>query len=85
MRIIYADRAAALRPIAEGYARLGDRDRALELYKRAVEEGVANPNSRPRANDLAATCASLAVVDLEPDAELMARLREVSEGLGDPW
>jgi tetratricopeptide (TPR) repeat protein len=78
-------RAGVLRPLAEAYLTLGDRTTALEVYKQAVEEGVQNPNSRPRAEDLAATCTSLAVHGLEPDASLWARLVEVRDELGSPW
>jgi tetratricopeptide (TPR) repeat protein len=78
-------RAGAIRPLAEAYAALGDNAKALALYKRAVDEGVGNPNSRPRAEDLVATCLSLAKIGLEPDAELKAKLEKASKGLGSPW
>jgi hypothetical protein len=78
-------RAAALRPVAEAYQAIGDRDAALSAYARVLEEGVANPNSRPRAIDLSATCVSMAVHGVEPDAPLRARIDEILEGLGDPW
>ena len=77
--------AGALRPLAETYAAMGDREKALSLYKRAVEESVRNPNSRPRVEDLIATCLSLAKNGIEPDAELKTRLEQVSKGLGTPW
>lgn len=78
-------RGRALRPLAEAYLALGDTTNALIVYRMAVEEGVENPNSRPRANDLTATCCSMAVCGVEPDAELWARIRQIREGLGDPW
>ncbi|MEJ5259723.1 MAG: hypothetical protein WHS88_05990 [Anaerohalosphaeraceae bacterium] len=78
-------RAAALRPLAEAYAKMEDKDAALALYKRAVEEGVENPNSRPRAEDLAATCCSMVLSAVEPDAELRERIRQIHKGLGQPW
>jgi hypothetical protein len=78
-------RAGSLRPIAEAYEAMGDGAKALAIYKRAVEEGVANPNSRPRAEDLAATCCSMAKATVEPDAALWVRLQEVSKGLRAPW
>jgi hypothetical protein len=84
-RIIDIYRAGVLRPVAEAFAALGDRDAALMVYKRAVEEGVHNPNSRPRADDLAATCCSLALHAFEPDTVLRARLQQVCDGLGAPW
>jgi hypothetical protein len=78
-------RAGALRPLAEAYHALGDRDAALSVYKLAVEEGALNPNARPRAMDLSATCLSLAQSACEPDAELRERLAEMRAGLGSPW
>ncbi|HKC52932.1 MAG TPA: hypothetical protein VKF60_19250, partial [Myxococcota bacterium] len=78
-------RAGALRPIAEAYQALGDRERALAVYERVVEEGLGNPNSRPRAEDLVATCLSLAKNGVELDEELAARLEKVCAGLGVPW
>ena len=64
---------------------MGDTATALSAYKRAVEEGVENPNSRPRAEDLSATCLSMAVHGVEPDAVLWTRIRQINDGLGDPW
>ena len=78
-------RAGALRPVAEAFAVVGDRAQALVQYKRVVEEGMGNPNSRPRAEDLVATCLSLAQNGVEPDAELMARLERVRGELKAPW
>lgn len=78
-------RARALRPIAEAYCAMGDTAAAFDLYKRAVEAGMENPNSRPRAEDLVATCCSLALHAMEPDAVLASRIREIQAGLGDPW
>jgi tetratricopeptide (TPR) repeat protein len=79
------DRAGILRPIAEAYRALGDADKARSIYRRAVDEGMENPNSRPRAEDVAATCCSMALHDVAPDAALWARLRGIVEGLGHPW
>ncbi|MBK7644441.1 MAG: hypothetical protein IPJ19_15595 [Planctomycetes bacterium] len=78
-------RAGALRPIAESYAAIGERALAIAVYKRAVEEGLGNPNSRPRAEDLVATCLSLAKGAVEPDEELGGRLEKVCKGLKEPW
>jgi tetratricopeptide (TPR) repeat protein len=78
-------RAGALRPLAEAYASMGDAAGALKVYKKVVEEGLENPNSRPRAEDLSATCCSMAVQGVEPDAALRARLAQIYEKLGDPW
>jgi tetratricopeptide (TPR) repeat protein len=77
-------RADLLRPFAEASHAMAD-PQAGSLYELVVEEGMENPNSRPRAEDVAATCVSMAVHAFEPDAKLWARLREIVTGLGDPW
>ncbi|HTF88039.1 MAG TPA: hypothetical protein VK843_06485 [Planctomycetota bacterium] len=84
-RIVDIRRAAVLRSIAEAYQSMGDTAAALELYARAVEEGIANPNSRPRAEDLAATCCSMAQHAIAPGPQLWSRLREIHQGLKSPW
>ena len=84
-KIVDISRAGALRPLAEAYQSMGDTAAALAIYKRAVEEGVENPNSRPRAEDLSATCCSMALHGVEPDAELWARILQINKELGDPW
>lgn len=78
-------RAQTLRPIAEAYQAMGQTDIACDLYRRAIEAGVENPNSRPRAEDLAATCCSMTVREVKPSPELLGRIREIQNGLGDPW
>ncbi|MGC9326175.1 MAG: hypothetical protein ACP5I1_00945 [Candidatus Hinthialibacter sp.] len=78
-------RAGALLPLAEAYQSLGDHNAALAVYKRAVEEGVANPNSRPRAEDLSAACCSMALSGFEPDEELWKRIDQIYKGLCRPW
>jgi hypothetical protein len=57
----------------------------LALYKRVVEEGMENPNARPRLDDLAATVVSMVGVGLEPDAALAARIAEIGAKLDHPW
>ncbi|OGL48932.1 MAG: hypothetical protein A3H37_07710 [Candidatus Schekmanbacteria bacterium RIFCSPLOWO2_02_FULL_38_14] len=84
-KIVNIYRAGALRPLAEAYQSMGDTSAALAVYKWAVEEGVENPNSRPRAEDLSATCLSMALHGVEPDAELWTRIRQINKGLGGPW
>lgn len=84
-KIVNIYRAGALRPLAEAYQSMGDTATALAVYKRAVDEGVENPNSRPRAEDLSAACCSMALHGVEPDAELWTRIRRINEALGDPW
>lgn len=83
--IVNIYRAGMLRPIAEAFVVMGDEAMAMDLYKRAVEAGMENPNSRPRADDLVATCCSMAVHGFEPDSTLMARIQDIQAGLGDPW
>jgi hypothetical protein len=75
----------ALLPVAEAYVAISDRNGAMSVYKKATEESIVNPNSRPRALDLSAICRSLALHGFEPDAALMERLREIRKGLSDPW
>ncbi|MBL9120433.1 MAG: hypothetical protein JNL80_11025 [Phycisphaerae bacterium] len=84
-RMINIDRADALRPLAEAVFEISGATAAMEIYRLAVEEGVANPNSRPRAEDLALTCASMARVGLEPDEQLSIRITAIAGGLSDPW
>lgn len=74
-------RAGAVRPLAEAYAALGDEQRALEIYTRVVELGAVNPNMRPRVRDITATCVSMAVHDIKPDAKLFNRIRGIVGGL----
>jgi len=84
-QILNIDKAGVLRPIAEAYVALEDNTMALEIYNRAIEAGIENPNSRPRAEDLSSTCCSLALNKFNPGAELLARINEIKNGLGDPW
>ncbi|MCI0629443.1 MAG: hypothetical protein L0Y44_02180 [Phycisphaerales bacterium] len=84
-RILSIDRADAIRPLAEAYQTMGDTAAALSTYKQVIEAGMENANSRPRAEDLSATCLSMAVNNIEPDTELWTRIRTIHEGLGDPW
>lgn len=83
--IINIFRPETLRPVAEAYQAMGDAAAALSAYKQAVEEGIENPNSTPRAEDLSATCCSMALHSVEPDTELWTRLRQIREGFGQPW
>lgn len=78
-------RAGALRPLAEAYQCMNHAKPALSVYQMAIEEGVANPNSRPRAEDLAATCTSMALHRVKPSKQLWARIQQIHGGLGQPW
>ncbi|MBL8860484.1 MAG: hypothetical protein JNK02_00590 [Planctomycetes bacterium] len=84
-RIVNMYRGGVLRPLAEACVAMGDEARARAIYARALEEAVVNPNSRPRADDLVATIASMVVQGLRPDESLEKRIREIRAGLGDPW
>jgi tetratricopeptide (TPR) repeat protein len=84
-RIADIDRADALRAVAEAYHELGDEAMGLAFYRRAIDAGMENPNSRPRAEDLSATCVSLALCGVPLDAELLNRLHDLCGSLGDPW
>lgn len=78
-------RGGALRPLAEAYQAMGDASAARAVYHRAIEEGNRNPNSRPRAEDLAATICSMARSGAEPDSAIWDHLRQSREGLSEPW
>src|SRR5262245_29088529 len=84
-KIVNIDRADTLRPLAEARQAMGDTPGALSVYKGATEEGVENVTSRPRADDLVATCCSMAVHGAEPDKALRARILQIRDGLADPW
>ena len=84
-KIVDIYRAGALRPLAETYRVMGDAAAALKVYTRVVEEGIKNPNSRPRAEDFSATCCSMALHAFQPDPTLRAQLNRVCDGLGQPW
>src|SRR5262249_42652516 len=84
-KIVDIYRAGALRKVAEAACAMDDAGTASTLYERALEEGVVNPNSRPRADDLVATCTSMAVRAVEPNARLRARTHEICDKLGNPW
>lgn len=78
-------RAGALRALALAYATVGDQQKALDLLANTLEEGMENPNSRPRCDDFVATCCAMAKAGIEPSKAMAARLREICEGLGEPW
>lgn len=78
-------RAGILRQLAEAYCLIGDSSSGLSVYRQAVEEGAANVNSRPRAEDLSATCCSMVVNCVEPDEQLLARINQMFGGFSKPW
>lgn len=73
--------AETICPLAEVYQYMGDTKMALSVYKKTVEASITNPNHKPQAEDLSATCCSMAVYAIEPDAELWRCIHEVREGL----
>lgn len=83
--ILDIDRGRPLRAVAEAYATAGDAPKAQAVFARAVEEGAANPNARPRAEDLVATMLSMVAAQIEPEAALAARVAAIREGLVAPW
>ncbi len=85
LEIINMYRGRPLRTLAEAYQAMKDNASAMAVYKTAVEEGIENPNSRPRSQDLSATCISMAVNMIEPDDELWGRIHAINEELGQPW
>ncbi len=74
-------RCRALRPLAEAYVAMGDMETAARVYTMAVEEGFANPNLRPRGEDLTATLCSMALHSFEPDDALWRRIHQVHSEL----
>jgi hypothetical protein len=84
-RIVDIYRAGVLRAIAEGYHAIGDRDTALDVYRKALDDGLGNPNSFPRAEDLVATSLSMARRGIVPDEAFWERLRNARRQLGTPW
>lgn len=84
-RMVDIYRAGPLLSLAVAFHQLGEPAVALTLCRRAVDEAVVNPNSRPRADDLVAICLAMARSGCLPDAALRDRLQAQVAGLGDPW
>ena len=83
--IVNIYRAETLRPLALAWFALGDRERGEGLFALALEEGMENPNSRPRCDDFVDACVDLARRGIDPSPKTWARLREIQQGLGEPW
>jgi hypothetical protein len=79
------DRCDALLPIAAAYADLGERSKALAVYRKALEDGSENPNGRSRVEDLVPTLCSMAEHALEPDEELWKLVAKIDADLRAPW
>lgn len=84
-KIVDIYRAGVLRPVAEAYVAAGLLEPAERTYSRALEESHVNPNSRPRALDLTANCASMALCGFAPGEALRMRVNEQLQALSDPW
>ena len=78
-------RSRLLCPIAEAYLAMGNQSDAETIYLRAIEEGLRNPNSRPRSEDLVAICNSMAGHAFEPSKGVWAALDRGYGLLGSPW
>ena len=83
--IVNLRRAASWRSLADGYQLLGDTEDAGRCHAAALDAGALNPNARPRADDLSATCVSMAVSGFMPSTELLLRIEHIRAGLADPW
>lgn len=83
--IVNIYRAESLRPLALAWFAIGDRERGEDLFALALEEGIENPNSRPRCDDLVDACVDLARRGIDPSPKTWARLREIQQGLSEPW
>lgn len=64
-----------LRPIAEAYVVMGEAESARVFYRRALEQGLVNPNLRPRIRDFTKSVVSLALSGLEPGDTLWPAIR----------
>ncbi|MCU0863230.1 MAG: hypothetical protein MUC36_05535 [Planctomycetes bacterium] len=84
-QIIDIFRAESLRPLALAWHTMGEADLARDLLAQVLEEGMENPNSRPRCDDLVDTLVAMAVRGIDPTASLWPRIREIVAGLGEPW
>ncbi len=83
--IVDMKRSTSLRALAELRAALGDGTDAVALYARAIDASLANPNSRPRADDLCLIACSMASAGIAPDGRLGLMLDNAGTRLGDPW
>ncbi|MEM7310357.1 MAG: hypothetical protein AAF682_27015 [Planctomycetota bacterium] len=75
--IVNVSRAACLRPLAEAYQKMGASEEAASVYRLAIHEGFENTNVRPRAEDLLATCCSMARTGFQPDPSLWEFMRHI--------
>ncbi len=83
--IVDLRRANCLRALAEAWVDLGDRAAAMRLWSDALDAGALNPNARPRAEDLCATCISMGGCGALPTPEMNDRIAAIESGLVAPW
>lgn len=74
MQISVIHCSETLMPLAEAFGAMGQTDVARDVYKRAIQECLANTNTKTRAEDMAAICVSMAISAVEPDCDLWQRL-----------
>jgi hypothetical protein len=84
-QIVDIYRAESLRPLALAWHAMGQTDLARDLLAQVLEEGMENPNSRPRCDDFVDTLVAMAKHGIDPTAVLWPRIREIAAGLGEPW
>jgi hypothetical protein len=77
--------ARSLRSLGAAWAALGDPAMARQAFRDALDAGLVNPNGRPRAEDLVATCIAMATSGTTPDPFTAQRIEEVRAQLGEPW
>jgi hypothetical protein len=79
------DRGDVLRSLAWAWSAVGEKVQADDLLQLAMNATAANPNARPRCEELVETCIELVRRGIEPSPRLVALIREIGAGLGDPW
>lgn len=77
--------ARSLRAIGSAWAKAGDQIMARQSFRDALDAGLINPNGRPRAEDLTATCVAMAVAGVVPDPLTAQKIDAVRNQLGEPW
>lgn len=77
--------ARSLRALGAAWAAAGDPEMARRAFRDALDAGLVNPNGRPRAEDLVATCIAMATSGTTPDPFTAQKIEEVRTQLGEPW
>jgi tetratricopeptide (TPR) repeat protein len=77
--------ARSLRALGVAWARAGDPAMARQAFRDALDAGLVNPNGRPRAEDLVATCIAMATSGTTPDPFTAQKIEAVRKQLGEPW